>query len=1133
MTVEGSSFELFDAGFGLASPNTRGAEDTAQLMRQNSDPFFSLIEHAPFGLYVLDAQLRMKQASIASQKVFANIYPLIGRDFEEILRLVWADPFASEALGRFRHTLKTGEPFSSPDTSEQRQNIPGVESYDWKIERITLPDGQLGVVCYFYDVTERKHAEDALRESEAFSRSTLQSSPDCVKVLDLSGVLLSMPSGQPLLGITDIESFRNKSWIEFWHGEHRVAAQAAVGLAAAGGVGHFTGSFVTMAGVPKWWDVLISPILDANGKPARLLAVARDITQCKQAEINLAFLASVSRDLLQSTSVGDMIQTVGARLGAHLQLSICAFAEINETAEQVVIKHDWHRDDALSLVGVYRLADFVEKEFICIARADETIVVRNTADDPRTDHLKFAALNIASFICVPLIDNGQWRFALCLYHRASYDWREDEIELARELTARIWTRLRSLRAEQALIESENRYRSVLFSTLNAIFVCDRDATIQQYNPVAAELWGREPHRGIERLCGSFKLWNLDGTQLSHEYCPIVEVLRTGFPVLRAEAVIERPDGTQLPVLINIAALKNVQGEITGAILSFVDISSRHHAEEELRCSKERFRALFDWGPLALYTVDATGALDQFNRRAVELWGREPQRGPDGTLNGTVSFYLPDGSPLTHAETPVAAVLSGEMLVAHDMELVMERPDGSRVTVMANVVPIKDRQGRITGAMIGLYDVTERSQLNRKLTAQAEALLATERRKDEFVAMLGHELRNPLAPIANAVQMLRLQQNEGVVQRQARVVIERQVAQLQHLVDDLLEVSRINSGRVRLRAQRIAIDSVVEKAVQAMQPLIAQHRHAFSVTMPPKPIYLYADSVRLEQVLVNLLSNAIKYTDPGGRIALTVALEGDAMALRVFDNGIGMASDLLPHVFGLFTQAERSLDRSQGGLGIGLCLVQRLVEMHGGSVQVHSVPSQGSEFLVRLPVLQPGSNASTDRAPSEAAEVLEKSEGHALMPGLPDLPLDRRRLAPHQQAETSCRVMVVDDNIDAAQTVAILLVMSGHQVMVAHGGEGVLEAALAWLPEMLLLDIGLPGISGLDVARRIRQQPLLDKTRLVALTGYGLATDRQRSHAAGFDHHLVKPTGFDEIEKILVQVCQSRDHHPAPAQGLTR
>ncbi len=316
-----------------------------------------------------------------------------------------------------------------------------------------------------YQAVEAQGVDNALRESEAFNRSIVESSSDCIKVLDLAGNLLSFRCGQELLGIEDVKPYLQTSWIEFWEGADRRAAQAAVSEAAAGRVSTFVGFFRTLRNEPKWWEVTVSPILDANRHPYRLLAVSRDVTVQQRSALNLQFLASVSLDLARCTTVDEMMQALGARLAAYLELSICAFADINESAEQVVINHDWHRSDVPGLVGTYRLAEFVEDEFIRVARTGEIIVVRDIATDPRTSIEKFAALKIASFVCVPLIRDGQWRFALCLYHDKPYDWRDAEIELIRELTTRIWTRLESLRATAHSRQSEERYRN-LFNSMD-------------------------------------------------------------------------------------------------------------------------------------------------------------------------------------------------------------------------------------------------------------------------------------------------------------------------------------------------------------------------------------------------------------------------------------------------------------------------------------------------------------------------------------------------------------------------------------------------------------------------------------------------------------------------------------------
>lgn len=423
------------------------------------------------------------------------------------------------------------------------------------------------------------------------------------------------------------------------------------------------------------------------------------------------------------------------------------------------------------------------------------------------------------------------------------------------------------------------------------------------------------------------------------------------------------------------------------------------------------------------------------------------------------------------------VLSRNRLV-HDYEMEHIFPTLGRKIMLLNARPFPPDSRHPELILLAVEDVTE-------IHERADELADLHRRKDEFLAMLSHELRNPLAPILNAVSMLRLQKDETRLQQQARGIIERQVTQLTRLVDDLMEVSRITTGRVQLRNDRVVVSGIVERAVESAQPLMDQRRHELTVSLPPEPIWLNADADRLEQVVVNLLTNAAKYTDDGGHIWLTVQQEGDECVLRVRDTGVGIAPELLPRIFDLFTQAERSLDRSQGGLGIGLALVRRLVDLHGGRVDVVSALGHGSEFVIRLPV-------ESTPAP---------------------LPLSAPRVDV-QPFGPSLRVLVADDNVDTADSLTLLLAAAGHEVCKAYDGPQALKAALDFRPAVALLDIGLPGLDGYEVARRMRRQPVLQNVVLVAMTGYGLENDRRRSQEAGFDHHLVKPVHFDKLEEIF-------------------
>jgi CheY-like chemotaxis protein/nitrogen-specific signal transduction histidine kinase len=391
----------------------------------------------------------------------------------------------------------------------------------------------------------------------------------------------------------------------------------------------------------------------------------------------------------------------------------------------------------------------------------------------------------------------------------------------------------------------------------------------------------------------------------------------------------------------------------------------------------------------------------------------------------------------------------------------------------------------------IRDITERTKLERTI-AQAEALADLHRRKDEFLAMLSHELRNPLAPILNATHLLSLQKDENHIQQQARTIIERQVGQLAHLVDDLLDISRVTTGKIRLHEEETDLRGILERAIEATRPLIEQRKHELTVTLPPDPIWLRADATRIEQVVVNLLNNAAKYTDEGGHIWLTADREGDFALLRVRDNGIGIGPELIPHIFDLFSQGNRTLERAQGGLGIGLTLVQKIVELHRGSVEAQSRGAgKGTEFTVRLPMVV-------------SASMKESMASQTVLP-------------PSQTA----RVLIVDDNVDAADSIAMILRLSGHDVQVAYSGQSALETAAQYQPNIIFLDIGLPEIDGYEIARRLRQRPPSKDVWLIAMTGYGQDSDRQQSQEAGFDYHLVKPVNTQELEQLVAKLIKEQ------------
>ncbi|AME28196.1 hybrid sensor histidine kinase/response regulator [Burkholderia sp. PAMC 26561] len=516
------------------------------------------------------------------------------------------------------------------------------------------------------------------------------------------------------------------------------------------------------------------------------------------------------------------------------------------------------------------------------------------------------------------------------------------------------------------------------------------------------------------------------------------------------------------------------------LVEIEDITERRQAESALRASEVQYRRLFQSAMDGILILDAiTLKIIDANRFITDLLGYSQDELLGKELWQIGFFRDKRGSQAVYQE------LQEQGYVRYD-HLPLETKDGKTADVefISNVYLADNR----AVAQCNIRDISERSKLEQTLQAQTESLADLHHRKDEFLAMLSHELRNPLAPISNAVRLLRLYRNEDPVQQRARIIIERQVIQLTRLVDDLMEVSRITTGRIQLRCEIVAMSAIVEHAVETTRPLMDQRKQELEVSVPLEPIWLYADADRMEQVAVNLLANAAKYTDEGGHIGLSVKREGDECVMRLRDTGVGIAPELLPHVFDLFTQAERSLARSRGGLGIGLALVQRLVEMHGGRVEVHSALGKGSEFVVRLPVA------------AQPADPLLKP------------PLLHGQTA--DVAPRGLKVLVVDDNVDTADSLTLLVELLDHDVRTAYDGLTALDIAIQYRPNVALLDIGLPGIDGYEVATRIRKQAGLEGMVLVAITGYGQESDRQLATQAGFDHHLVKPVDFDRVQRIL-------------------
>jgi PAS domain S-box-containing protein len=418
-----------------------------------------------------------------------------------------------------------------------------------------------------------------------------------------------------------------------------------------------------------------------------------------------------------------------------------------------------------------------------------------------------------------------------------------------------------------------------------------------------------------------------------------------------------------------------------------------------------------------------------------------------------------------------------------------RKDGTRFWCQATVTPLRDEHKQVRSFARVMHDLTE-TQAQDAPKKRADDLAEANRSKEEFMALLSHELRNPLSPILNALSIFRQMKTDDPIITQAGNIINRQVMQMVHLVDDLLDISRITKGKLRLTKEKVELRVVANRAAETVRPLMDARNHDFSVSLPTGTVWVEADPARLEQIVVNLLNNAAKYTDIGGLVRMIVCQEGSDVVIRVRDNGIGIVPEMLPRIFDLFTQIDGSLGRSYGGLGIGLALVRTLVEMQGGRVQAQSGGlGQGSVFTVKLPVLSvtPGQGART---------ILEPGESTAR-------PL---------------RILIVEDNVDAADSLSLLLRLYGHDVQLARTGPTAVQMASASRPDVVLLDIGLPGMDGYQVAKRLREKPEFKTVTLCALTGFTPSeADRQRQQQTGFDHYFIKPVSLETLLDLFKAV----------------
>ena len=744
--------------------------------------------------------------------------------------------------------------------------------------------------------------------------------------------------------------------------------------------------------------------------------------------------------------------------------------------------------------------------------------------------------------------------------------------------------------------AESQLRRMLAALPLAAYSCDHQGRLTYFNRRAVELWGREPklNSPADRYCGASKLLSVDGIQLRHDQSWTAETLRTGKDYDGSEIVIERPDGSRVTALAHASPIRDEGGNITGAVNLLIDVTERQQAAD----ARELLAAIVQSSDDAIVSKTLEGIITSWNKGAERIFGYSAEE----AVGRSITMIIP--ADRLHEERQLLAKFRRGEAVDH-METVRIRKDGELIDISLTVSPVRDRTGRIVGASKVARDITARKRTsealsesedrfhtladniaqlawmagpdgalfwynkrwfdytgtsldqvqgwgwsqvhhpdhlgrvvekfsqciregqvwedtfplrgkdgvyrwflsravpirdaagnvlrwfgtNTDITAQREAeeaLRDADRRKDDFLATLAHELRNPLAPICNSLHILGLAQDLDPTVAKIREIMERQTNHLVRLVEDLLEVSRITQGKIELRTEVVELAAVIRSAIETSRPMIDAGGHQLAISLPSDPVSIEADPMRLAQVLANLLNNAAKYTPPGGQIWLSASVEGGAAQIEVRDNGHGIPSEMLPRIFEKFTQLHSPSSLPHAGLGIGLALARNLVEMHGGQIMAHSEGAgRGSRFVVRLPLA-----------------------AHTQVPASPEKPVAS------EPTTTTRHILVVDDTRDSAFILSRLLEVLGNRVTTANSGRQALEIARSERPDIIISDIAMAGMDGYELAQSLKREPSLQHTVLVALTGYGTAADRERTKAAGFAHHLVKPVGMDAIKQLF-------------------
>ncbi len=919
----------------------------------------------------------------------------------------------------------------------------------------------LGMIAVIRDNTARKLAEADLQRSEYFLKRVTDVTPGVIQVVDLDEQrsVFANRSLTALLGYTpeDIDAMGVGIVTTLMHPEDLARFPEHLSQVRAlqdEEIAEFEHRMRDKSGAWRWFYSRGAVFRrDADGAVAQLIGTAIEITARKRDGVEAQRVSALFGSILHTAPIGFCFLDLDLR-----------YVRINaRLAEMNGLSAEAHLGRHVSEI-VPALADALVALTECILVTGEPVLNHEFSGE------------------TPALP-GVTRW----WSESWYPVRDGAGEISgfgavvEEITAR-------KEADDALWESHQFTSRVLDSNLAAfVGVSTADGTLTYANRAPLEAAGISASEVLGKKFWDCYWWNYS-PEIQSQLREACERAANG-EIVRYDVPVRMAGDTRVWIDFQVAPLRDEDGRITHLIPSAMEITMRRAAEERQRESEARTRLATEATAVGIWERNLHNDALRWDAQMFQLYGIPP------TADGFVQYadwretLLPEDLPETERVRQETVRLGGQ----NRREFRIRRRDNGAVRYVESVETVRaNAQGAAEWVVGTNLDVTERKLAEMQLRQLAADLSEADRQKDEFLATLAHELRNPLAPIRNGLELMKQAGEQAAVER-TREMMERQLTQLVRLVDDLTDVSRISRGSLELRKERVSLAAVVESALESSRPLIERMGHELTVKLPKEPVILEADLTRLAQVFLNLLNNAAKYSDQRSHIHMNVERDGTDIVVTVKDNGIGIAADQLSRVFGMFTQVVRSLDKAQGGLGIGLTLVKRLVEMHGGTVEAKSDgPGKGSEFIVRLPVVI---------ATEETRELARVAERPVMMPR---------------------RILVVDDNVDAANSLSELLKLLGNDTRTAGDGQEGVDMAAEFRPEAILLDIGLPKLDGYEVCRSIRAQPWGTDILLVAITGWGQPDDRRRSREAGFDHHMVKPVDPRALMALLAEFRAGHD-----------